>query len=62
MVACLRELALVNHVPDARALEELVAADVVDVEVRVHDGRDVAEAEAALRELRRDRLFLGLLR
>ena len=48
VVPRLRQLLLVQHVPDARAREELVAADVVDVQVRVDDRRHVAELEPAL--------------
>ena len=39
-----------------------VAADVVDVQVRVDERRDVGDGEAAGGELRRDRLLGRLLR
>src|SRR5947207_535742 len=51
VVPALRELSLVHDVPDSGALVELVAADVVDVQVRVVERRHVAEPEAAGSEL-----------
>ena len=62
MVARLRQFPLVDQVAHGRALEELVAADVVDVQVRVDEHGHVAEPEPALLQLPRDRLLLGLLR
>ena len=47
MIARLRDLLLVDDVADSGAFEDLVAADVIDVEVRVDDRCDVAEVEPA---------------
>jgi hypothetical protein len=52
----------VQDVANPGSLEELVPTDVVDVQVRVDHGRDVAEPEAAGLELPRDRLLRRLLR
>ena len=60
MVARLRDLLRVDH--GARAAEERVTSDVVDMEVGVDERRDVGGREPAGRELGGNRLFGRLLR